>query len=235
MNKKTKFALCSERLPAEAVKKLEKICDRVFLLPSDKKLSDPVCHHPDMILTVIGDKLICDGDYFRENISIMKKICDISGLEPVLSEAPRGKSYPFDVGFNVLACEKYLFGNLKYTAPEVLEAAREKGLEAVNVNQGYTACSTLLLMNTVVTADPSVFEAAKDRLSALEVESGGIVLEPYDTGFIGGATAYHDGVLYTFGEFQGFGELKELLHEKNIEICPLFDGKLTDYGGIKFI
>ncbi len=238
MNKKTKAALCSERLPVEAVKRLEKVCDKVFLLPPDKKLADPVCHHPDMILAVIGNKLICDGDYFRDNISYMKEMCIFLELEPVLSEASRGEKYPFDTGFNVLVTEKYMFGNLKYAAPEVLETAKEFGLEAVDVKQGYTACSALLLDGTLVTADPSISEAAKGRLPALEVEAGGIVLEPYDTGFIGGATACLDGVLYAFGDlksFSGHASVEKLLHEKNITLCPLFEGQLTDFGGIKFV
>ncbi|MBE6563137.1 MAG: hypothetical protein E7660_05315 [Ruminococcaceae bacterium] len=233
MTKQT-IALCSEKLPPEGIKKLEETF-KVYLLPPDKKLADPVCHHPDMILTVIGNKLICDGDYYRENIYFMKEMCDRLGLEAVLSEAPRGEKYPHDTGFNVLVTDRYIFGNLKYTAPEVLAAAKEIGLEAVNVKQGYTACSTLLLSDTAVTADRGILEAAKGRLPALEVEAGSVVLEPYDTGFIGGATAYLDGVLYTFGELQGFGELKALLRKKNITLCPLFEGKLTDFGGIKFI
>ena len=234
MNNKPKAALCSERLPREAVEKLKTVCGRVFLLPSDRKLAGPVCHHPDMILTVVGNKLICDGDYFRANISYMKGTCEYLGLEPVTAEAPRGEKYPLDIGFNVLVTEKYLFGNLKYTAPEVLEAAKENGLEAVNVKQGYTACSSLLIMNTVVTADPSIFESAKSLLPAVKTESGKITLEPYDTGFIGGAAAYFGGTLYTIGELDGFPSFKAFLSEKNIDICPLTGGDLADYGGIKF-
>ena len=235
MNNKPKAAICSERLPGEAIEKLKTVCERVFLLPEDKKLSAPVCHHPDMILTVIGKKLICDGDYYRENISFMKEMSEYLELEAVTSEAPRGEKYPFDIGFNVLVTENHLFGNLKYTAPEVLEAAKNYGLEAVNVKQGYTACSTLLVMNTVITADPSIFEAAKSRLSAIKAENGKITLEPYDTGFIGGAAAYFGGTLYTAGELHGIPALEAFLRESNIEVCPLMSGDLADFGGIKFI
>ncbi len=236
--KKTRSVLCSERLPAEAIKILETRFERVFPLPPDRKLADPVCHHPDMILSVVGKVLICDADYFGENYAFMTELCDALGLAPLLSKAPRGNKYPADVGFNALLTEKYIFANLKYIAPELLKAAKSLGFEEINVNQGYTACSTLFSENTVVTADPTVAEAAKGKYDVIKVEGGGINLPPYDTGFIGGATAYFDKTLYTFGnlsDFNGFDTISKFLEEKNITLCPLISGKLCDFGGLKFV
>ncbi len=233
-----KAVICSERLPSGAVKELRKIAERVFLLPEDNMLSEPVCHHPDMILTVLGDKMICHREYFEKNRKALSSMCGLSGLTPVLSDAERGSKYPHDIAFNVLVTDKYIYCNEKYTAKEVLSCAAEFGLGVVNTAQGYAACSCLYAENTIITADFSVACASKGKNDVLLCESGGIILEPYDTGFIGGACGYIDGVLYTLGDlkyYNGSKAVTDFAKEKNITVVPLLEGELRDFGGIKFI
>lgn len=233
-----KAVLCSERLPISAVEKLSALCEKVFLLPSDEMLDDAVCHHPDMILSVIGNKIICHKLYFEKNKKFMTSLCEFGGLVPVLSETVRGKTYPQDVAFNVLVTDEYVYCNEKHTAKEVLNCAQEHGLRIVNVAQGYAACSCLVAENTVITSDTSIASAAKGKNEVVHTKGGGISLEPYDTGFIGGATGYFGGVLYTFGDLNCYNGAKEVLDfadEKGITVCPLLEGALCDFGGIKFI
>lgn len=233
-----KAAVCSEKLPSKAVKKLSENFDRVWLLPAEKKLSAPVCHHPDMILSIVGKRLFCHEDYLSENRELLCRMCSELSLEPTAADCRRGDGYPFDVAFNVFVASKYAFCNKKYTSEALLRCAREEGLEAVNVKQGYAACSSLYINGTVISADPSILKAAEGKTRTLEVKGGGIRLDPYDTGFIGGAAGFFDNVLYTFGEldsFKGAEVLTDFLEKEKISLCPLFEGELTDFGGIIFI
>ncbi len=230
-------AFCSREAPPSAKKRLSELCGRVFLLPPDDSLSEPVAAHPDMLLTVIGENLICHRDYFEKNSALMEEACAFFGCAPILSESKRAPTYPHDVAFNALVTDKFVFCNTSHTAREVLMCAENAGLRVVHVNQGYAACSCIYAEGTLISADMSLLCAAeKNGVRTLKVPPGNITLAPYDTGFIGGASGFFDGTLYTFGNIpraDGFEPLLDFLDARKIKILPLCEGGLSDFGGIK--
>lgn len=241
--KKTKCVAVSSRIPVECCEKLLDYCDEVFKIPPDGLLPDPVCHHPDMIFTVIGNSFICHRSYYEKNCDALSRFLSKCGLDPVLSECRRESRYPFDIAFNVLQNGKYLFCNFEHTAPEVLLAAECAGLEVVKVRQGYAGCSALATGKAVITSDPSILKACAGRCDAVDTGRVDISLPPYDTGFIGGAGGYCDGRLFTYGRIS----MEYLLRKRDeatlsdafqnagiVEVVPLCETGLFDLGGIKF-
>ena len=69
--------------------------------------------------------------------------CPINGR--MVSGEPAGYSYPHNVGFCGVQLGQYFVHNLKYTAPALMQAVREAGLSLINVKQGYTKCSLVVV------------------------------------------------------------------------------------------
>lgn len=240
--KKIKCAAVSSRIPEECHEKLLDYCDEVFMVPTDGFLPDPVCHHPDMIFTVIGNSFICHRVYYERNRNALSHFLSKCGLVPVLSECRREARYPFDIAFNVLQNGRYLFCDIDHTAPEVLSAAERAGLETVKVRQGYAGCSAIATGKAVITSDPSILKACLGRCDTVDMGRVDISLPPYDTGFIGGAGGYCDGKLFTYGRIQtellsrksDEGTLYDAFRNADItETVPLCETGLFDLGGIK--
>jgi len=95
----------------------------------------------------------------------------------------------------------------------------------------------MLLRNAVVTADASIYRSAKKYgIDALLISPGGIGIEKYDTGFIGGASGMLEiGKTAVFGNILSHPDGEKILafaHAHGEEIISLGEGKLFDYGGI---
>ena len=98
------------------------------------------------------------------------------------------RDYPNNVLLNCLFLGNRLYGKLSANDETVLEYCNEHGIELVNVNQGYTRCSTLVVNdNAVITADLSIEKAMKQNgVEVLRISQGQIRLVGFDYGFIGG-------------------------------------------------
>ena len=108
------------------------------------RLDNPVSSHADMLINIIEDRIFCYEDYYLENKSVFKRAEDI-GYSIVKCTPPASSSYPEDIGLNTLVIGKKIFGNVKHLSKELVFFANENGYELINVKQGYTACSTLVL------------------------------------------------------------------------------------------
>lgn len=149
-----------------------------------------------------------------------------------------GKRYPENVRLNCLLFGNRLYGKLNAVDPAVLEYCKQNGIEAVNVNQGYARCSTLVITeNAVITADKSIEKALKSNgAKVLLISPGHIRLEGFDYGFIGGAGFTDNDVTYFFGDITKHPDYERIKvfcenHHVKIEIICKKE-PLTDIGGI---
>lgn len=201
----------------------EYLCGRGFEISEFgpiEGLPEGIACHPDLVYC-----RLTQGNLFRG---------DESHLKP---------QYPCDVLYNACSTGKYFLHNLKYTAPELLEAARSAGLELIDIPQGYAKCSIAVVSETaIITYDRGIaaaIEAAGGILDVLLVEPGHIKLPGYSTGFIGGCT----GLDFIHNELIFNGDLslhpdgdsiREFVESHGVTIKDFPGRPLTDIGSIIF-
>ena len=130
-----------------------------------------------------------------------------------------------------------LFANTKHAGAEPVDFAARNGIAAVHVKQGYAKCSSMTVGDAVITADTGIYRAAISHgLDALLISPGGVGIEKYGTGFIGGASgALCRGKTAVFGNILSHTDGEKMLAFANArgeEIISLGESELFDYGGI---
>lgn len=166
--------------------------------------------------------------------------------------------YPGNIIYNAVCTGKYFIHNLKYTEPNLLQAAREwKGAQygsseeliLVDVPQGYTRCCCLPVDDTsFITSDQGIAKALiAAGANVLVIEKGYIDLPGFDYGFIGGCAGHiaspnddtaqqssrrpiiFNGDLSAHPDFE---RIVNFIHERQINIAYFEDQPLTDIGSI---
>ena len=150
-------------------------------------------------------------------------------------------NYPNSISYNILRCGNYLIHNTKYTAPEILSESHKRQIKILHVNQGYAGCSsiTIPLSNEsalLLSSDKGVISSIKKSnieniITEYFEDTESILLPGYNHGFIGGCCGYDNQLgLLVYGKINR--QLKELSEKYNFPILSIFDGPLTDIGGI---
>lgn len=204
---------------------------RCVRLPAFPALAEPVCRHPDMLMAKIGGRPLIHRAY-----AAGRAVLDALGMSYTLSDAEVGMDYPHDAALNVFTAGGCLFAAPQAVSPAVLDAAVQEGFRFVPVRQGYAGCSTIAVGDAVVSADAGICRAARENgLAVLQISPGGIGIERYDTGFIGGACGViDDKTIGFFGDVRTFGaypELRAFFEPRGISLVSLGEGALFDYGG----
>ncbi len=209
-----------------------------YPLKKFNKLPIPVASHADMLLCVIENTVFCYKDYFYENPSAFKAI-ENSGYTIVKVEHECANAYPNDIGLNVLIMGKTIFCKTKYTAKEIIAFANKYGYKIVNVNQGYSCCSTFVVNdNLAITADFGMKKAIEEQnKSVIFINGENIKLDGYNCGFVGGCGAIYGNKAYFFGDISKGKEYEKIivaLKNEKIEIFSIIMEHVCDFGGIKF-
>ncbi|WP_425756908.1 DUF6873 family GME fold protein [Ihubacter sp. rT4E-8] len=149
-----------------------------------------------------------------------------------------GKDYPAEAAFNAACTGKYFIHNLNITNEKLLFAAKEMGMILVDVRQGYTKCSVVIVDETsLITYDEGIIKACSKfpDISVLRVAPGFVRLDGYDTGFIGGASGRVGKEIIFHGDLFGHPDFSAIVDfiEKRGLTCKWFPQfKLTDIGSI---
>ncbi len=209
-------------------------------LPAWDELDAPMSAHPDMLLFLGFGHLICHRNYYDKNKSLIDSIARESNLGLILSDEEIGKKYPRDAIFNACIVGDRLICNTNFVSKHIIELANKNNAQIIHVNQGYTKCSTLVVSNNdIVTADRGIHKAAqRNGINSLLIGAGNVSLEPYDYGFIGGATGLAEGKIYFCGGLDTHPDREKLL--EFISLCGkkrvfLSFPELCDTGSILFI
>ena len=233
------IALVNCNFPAEAVNEISKHA-KVFSMPRAKYLPRPVSEHPDMIAFVGFGHIVCHKDYYENNNSLMDSIASEGNLKLIVSDEKISEKYPHDAIFNACQVGKFLFCNEKNISRHILDTASKNGAEIIHVNQGYTKCSMLIVGdNDIITSDRGIHTAAqKLEINSLLIGAGSVSLEPYEYGFIGGATGKLGNKIFFCGELEEHPDrvkIQEFISSCDKECIFLPFDKLTDMGSILFI
>jgi len=226
--------------------RIDKKCERslrargfeLVKLPSFSLLQKPVSAHPDMLFFTAKGRLVCHRDYFSAAEREILQIANASGLSIFISDEDMGAEYPEDVLFNAAAIGDKLICRRDTVSNPVAELYPEDKI--INVRQGYAKCSVCAVNdNAIITADPSIAGAAeKNGIDVLPISRGGVRLNGYDCGFIGGASGCDGENVYFCGniDLHPDGErIRDFCERQGRKAISLSDDPLYDYGTLIFI
>lgn len=153
------------------------------------------------------------------------------------------KNYPNDIKYNVCIMGKTAIHNFKYTEKSVKEYLTNKKYNMINVKQGYSKCSILVLNeNACITGDHDIYKTLlNNNIDAIYVNDDNIKLLINDgtysnmNGFIGGAMCVIQNTLVIFGDKNNLKDIKmieDFAKKHNLEIKDFKGYDVVDYGGI---
>ena len=183
-------------------------------------VSGPVSDHPDMFMCRMGISPEAPLVTFGTTIG--------SILSP---------GYPDEVAFNAACTGKYFIHNLKYTAPQLLDTARSMGMIEVNVRQGYAKCSTVIVdEDSIITYDRGLGQKCIEAgMNVLFITPGYVLLDGYESGFLGGASGRIYDTVYFNGDLSGhpdFRAIKDFIEDRGLSVKWFTEWPLTDIGTI---
>lgn len=193
------------------------------LLPLESRHADMQCLRIENTFFVL-----------KEAVNLRNKLCSI-GLKVITTEEEITAKYPKNVLLNAVYMKRKLFCRTDATADVVKEYCKKHNIKLINVNQGYTKCSTALIGNSFLTADKGIYEAMTENgVEGLLINSGDIDLDGVDYGFIGGCSLLDNGTAYFTGDItkhKSYKIIKGFLKEHGIKTTCLSNKKLYDIGG----
>lgn len=231
-----KYAFVDYRISTEEFESLTNLNCKIIKCEPSSALYDAICGHPDILLHFINKNTVIIHKDTSTNFEALLKNLNLTVLR---SEKTLEEKYPEDIILNGVNTTDFFMHTLANTDPLLLEKVHGKIL--INVKQGYTKCSTVVLNHKAfITSDKSIYTAltAKDY-DVLLIEPGHIELPGLNYGFIGGTCGMSDPHTLVF-----YGSLEYHPHKENIltflkkhNITPiyLFNGPLIDRGSIFFI
>ncbi len=236
-------------------------------LPGFERYDAPVASHPDMLLFYHDGKIFCPDAYYAVNRELLENGLELSEgsrlcsgdkkprFIPVKTPEPDadGKCrYPNDVALNSVQLASPNFGDVLFcrrqsTASEILSLFSEHSV--ADVHQGYTHCSVCTVTESaIITSDDGIARHAKlCGIDVLKISPGGIELDGYDMGFIGGASARVGDALCFFGDPESHPDGEKIIkfvrdhmsdctEEKNaLRRIVTFPCRLRDYGSALYV
>lgn len=194
----------------------------------DKRISD----HVDMSVFKIENKIVVAREVYDYYVELLKAF----NYEIIKAEKNLSNTYPDDSVLNIFTTEKKYLHN-SFTDKRAEKLLSDMFYEKILIKQGYANCSIFeLKCGTILTSDYGVYK--KTGSSEIDVNllpQGGIVLEGYDTGFIGGSLIrLSEDSLIINGDLDLYShskELVEILDSYNIKYFQIKGQPITDIGG----
>lgn len=205
---------------------------------ANKILIDYLCKLDYQLEFIASDGIVDPGISNHPDVFLCKM--GISDNSPIFfaSNGDLGHDYPLDVAFNAACTGKYFIHNLAYTNEKLLHAAKMMDMILVDVRQGYTKCSVVVVDETsIITYDTGIANAcaAIRGLDVLLIAPGFVRLDGYDTGFIGGASGRVGNEIIFNGDLWShpdFNSIVKFIERRGLTCKWFSDYKLTDIGSI---
>lgn len=226
------YVLLAENFPEKAAEKLKKY-GQVVRTKANKNVLKGLDTHPDILVHPLpsGD-LVVDKD----NFEYYKEIFRDKKIIP--SHSSLAAKYPGDIHLNAFAFKNIFVHNLKHTDQVILDYYKNRGYELVNIKQGYAKCSCLVTHDFVITSDGGIYETLKDLIPIYKIDHGGIKLQNFNYGFIGGASGVLGKKIFFTGDFShhsSYEEILKIVSNYDYEIEILSKDPIEDFGSIYFI
>lgn len=226
--------IVNKNMPEEMTAKLCGENDRLIKTQELSASNLPLSVHPDIQLHKISDTAAYCApecyEYYRS------KLPDY--IELFCGESEIGVTYPGDCSYNISRLSKYVFANTKYADKKILNYYSTNGYNIIHVNQGYTACNSLIIGSTLLTEDVGIHNTIMVNDLNIKCELlpyGEVELEKFPYGFIGGTAGSFGNMVYFCGEpskCSYCNVIDKVLKAEGVKSIALSDGPLHDFGGI---
>lgn len=190
--------------------------------------------HSDMQCLKIKDKFF-----------VLKNCCDLfsklisEDLDVAITEKSAFSKYPSNVLLNCLYINNKLYCKESAIDNSVKKFCTDENIEIINVNQGYSKCSTAVIGDTFITSDKGIYKALRENgVEGLLINSGDIDLNGVDYGFIGGCCFADEYNVYFTGDVtkhKDYEIIENSCYNQNKNIICLTNKKLYDIGGFIII
>ena len=200
-------------------------------IPTEKSadVSEPISLHADVLYLKIAPKQLFISQCQKNNIELLDKY----GYS--ITKIKLAPGYKTECRLNVAVSEDCVVYNPDTSVSTECFAENK---QLIYVKQGYTKCSTIVLVNNCfITEDEGIYRAlCSSGRKCLLITKGYVKLDGYDYGFIGGASAYLSAAkkLLFFGDISkhpDFEKIKAFCKECNCDIKWIENMQLTDIGG----
>ncbi|MFA6948466.1 MAG: DUF6873 family GME fold protein [Eubacteriales bacterium] len=219
--------------PPTALRNLSSLGYEVRALEPYPALAAPVASHADMLIFPAGERIITYEQYYRANPALF------DGVEVRFAARRASARYPDDIALNALEYGGAVYSLDGHTDEKIIAYADAARRKRRCVAQGYARCSVLAFGGGCVTADTSMAAALRsDGADVLMISPGGIKLDGYPYGFIGGASACGVGRVMLFGDIAlhpDGASAAGFIESRGAEVIALCGGELTDVGGAVII
>ena len=203
-----KLCFVDERLSAECERALSDEGCTVVRIPPLAAVTPAIASHTDISCFKCNNRIFVPKSRSEQFSAALYEGCDTVVI-PCGTE-PRSP-YPTDTPYNALVIGRHLFARIDGLCPEIKEYIAECGITAVNVKQGYAACTVLPVGDgAAITADKGMQKVLSE--CGIEVllirDDATIKLPPYSNGFIGGAATALGRKIFFFGNLDAIADAK---------------------------
>lgn len=162
---------------------LESFGVRVIPCPRNPYVDARLSYHSDLSVYHVGGKCFYLARHLRD--SELAKELEHLGASVRFSKARQGGEYPLDASLCALPLGDAVYHNAKICDELIVQSTSR----FENIKQGYAKCAVCpVSSDAAITADKGVARVLeKNGVRVLQVLPGGIMLDGFDEGFIGGA------------------------------------------------
>lgn len=231
--------IVSEQISNIAFQNLKKITDNIIEIKKYKSVYPAISAHVDIqCFNIEKNSLLVHPLLDKITLDEMKE----NKIRVIMGESIVGEKFPENIAYNAVRVGNLVLHNTNYTDPTLKKEALLRGYKLINVKQGYTKCSVLVIdNNSIITSDSGIADVAmKNNIEVLLIDRGNIDLQGLNYGFIGGASGTNEekGIIVFNGNIKlhpNYNDINEFINGKGLEHISLIEGKLFDIGSIFFI
>lgn len=238
LNTVKKYAIAAQNAPQSVYSMLKNNGFTLLYGGISLNVQAPVKNHTDMqICGVGGGVYVCCPELYK----YYKSLFDGTPYTLLCGEHMLKYSYPGDCVYNAAVLKDFAIANFDCIDPVLKNELKKAGKKFINIKQGYAKCSICIVSdNSFITSDIGIYNTVKAQTSDIDmllIKSGGIELNGFDYGFIGGASGYSENEVYFCGDIKQHLSYYDILrfitkNGKNIKCC---ENILTDIGTILFL
>lgn len=232
---KAEVVILGEEYYPILAKVLEGLGIKSIALPSNPHVDKRLSSHADLSVFHGGNNILFAADYLK-NTDFEEQLKEF-GFSIFYPKVNISSEYPFDCYFNACYMGKYSIACHKTAAYEIIEFIGNKS-QIISCNQGYSKCLVSVVDdNSIITSDRGIADLCRQQgIDVLEISSGGIDLDGFNYGFIGGSSfKLSQNVMAFTGTIDHLPDYDKIicfLGLKNVEHVVLTDRKIFDVGSI---